>query len=141
MLLSNCELSIIIPCFNHGLFLQEALDSIVKHEILYTYEILIIDDGSTDEYTLNKLEELKKQGYHIIHQPNKGPAFARNTAIQNAKGNYILTLDADNKITGEYINKSIPILEKGDYHIVFCAPIFFGNTKKNQGYLNQNLLK
>jgi glycosyltransferase involved in cell wall biosynthesis len=128
MSLSFCELSIIIPCYNHGVFLREALDSIVKDEILYTYEIIVVDDGSTDEFTLAEFKELTKEGYQIIHQKNMGLGGARNTGIANAKGKYILSLDADNKITSDYINKSIPILDKGNYHIIHCSPAFFGDT-------------
>lgn len=127
---STCVLSIIMPCFNHGKYIQEALDSIKKEEIKYAYEVVIADDGSTDNETLLKLEELKGKGYKVIHQKNAGPAAARNTAIQHAVGKYILPLDADNKLTTEYINTGIDILEKGDYQIVYCSPEFFGDIEK-----------
>lgn len=122
-----CILSVIVPCFNHGSYIQEALDSIKKEEIVFPYEIIIVDDGSTDAFTLTKLEALKLQGYTVIHQKNGGPGAARNTAIQNARGKYILPLDADNKITPAYINKGIPILEEGKYQIIYCTPLFFGD--------------
>jgi glycosyltransferase involved in cell wall biosynthesis len=127
---SHCTLSIIIPCFNHGAYLQETLQSIKKEEIVHSFEVIIVDDGSTDKATLASLEELKLKGYTVIHQKNAGPAAARNTAIEHAKGKYILPLDADNKITAQYINTGIAILEKGDYQIVYCTPHFFGDTAK-----------
>ena len=121
-----CMLSVIMPCFNHGSYIQEALDSIKKEEIKFSYEVIIVDDGSTDAFTLSKLEALKLEGYTVIHQKNGGPGAARNTAIQNAAGKYILPLDADNKITAAYINTGIPILEEGKYQIIYCTPLFFG---------------
>ncbi|MBS1509643.1 MAG: glycosyltransferase family 2 protein [Bacteroidetes bacterium] len=121
-------LSIIMPCFNHGRFLQEALDSIQQDKVPHALEVIIVDDGSTDARTLSKLEELKQQGVVVLHQKNAGPAAARNTAIQNASGKYILPLDADNKLTPEYINKGISILEEGKYQVVYCTPLFFGDA-------------
>jgi glycosyltransferase involved in cell wall biosynthesis len=125
----TCLLSIIMPCFNHGSYIQDALDSIKKEEINYPYEVIIVDDGSTDAGTLAKLEELKRSGYTVIHQKNGGPGAARNTAIEHASGKYILPLDSDNKITAAYINTGIPILEKGEYQIVYCTPLFFGDAE------------
>ncbi len=127
---ANCVLSIIMPCYNHGAYLEEALDSIVKDKILFPYEVIIVDDGSTDIYTLTKLEEYKEKGYRIIHQKNAGPAAARNTAVSNSSAKYILPLDADNKIPANYINNGIAILEKGEYQIVYGMPSFFGNIEK-----------
>ena len=125
---STCMLSVIMPCFNHGKYLQEALDSIQKEKVAYPFEVIIVDDGSTDAFTLTKLEELKAHGYIVIHQKNAGPAAARNTGVANAKGKYILPMDADNMITPEYINTGIAILEKGEYQVTYCTPVFFGDT-------------
>lgn len=124
---SDCILSIIMPCFNHGKYIQDALDSIGPEKISYPIEVVIVDDGSTDIPTLAKLDELKAKGYKVIHQKNAGPAAARNTAIRNANGKYILPLDADNRIMPEYVNTGIAVLEKGTYQIAYCTPHFFGD--------------
>jgi glycosyltransferase involved in cell wall biosynthesis len=130
----SITVSIVIPCFNHGLYIQEALDSIDNEKINYNTEIIIVDDGSTDSHTLQKLEQLKALNYTVIHQSNGGPGKARNKGIETATGQYILPLDADNKIHPNYINKAIPFLEKNSADIVYAAPVFFGNTtlKKRQ---------
>ena len=52
--------SIVIPCYNHGQYIQEALDSIDVQKINYDIEIIIVDDGSSDAATLQKLDDLKK---------------------------------------------------------------------------------
>jgi glycosyltransferase involved in cell wall biosynthesis len=130
----SIKVSIIIPCFNHGKFIQETLDSIDIEKINYKTEIIIVDDGSTDHDTLQKLEQLKQFNYTVIHQVNGGPGKARNKGIENATGKYILPLDADNKLHPDYINKAIPFLEKNVADIVYAAPFFFGDTsiKKRQ---------
>ncbi len=126
--------SIVIPCYNHGEYLQEALDSIDIDNINYQIEIIIVDDGSSDHRTLEKLESLKQLNYTIIHQENGGPGKARNTGINIAVGKFILPLDADNKIKPDYINKAVPILERNQADIVYAVPEFFGDTsnKKRQ---------
>jgi glycosyltransferase involved in cell wall biosynthesis len=121
-------ISIIIPCYNHGAYIEETLGSINKNEIKHPLEIIIVDDGSSDPATLQKLEELKTKGYTILQQNNAGPAAARNNGISHAKGKYILPLDADNKLMAAYINTAIPILENDGYDIVYCNPVFFGDA-------------
>lgn len=132
---TNPLVSVVIPCYNHGAYIQEALDSIEIDKINYPVEIIIVDDGSTDQPTLQKLESLKAAGYQVIFQSNGGPASARNTGVKASKGTYILPLDADNKITPDYINKAIPILTEKAVDIVYARPIFFGDlTQRKRQY-------
>lgn len=126
---SSTIVSIVIPCYNHGQYIQEALDSIDIQKINYTIEVIIVDDGSSDAATLKKLDDLKALNYTVIHQTNGGPGKARNAGIQVAAGKYILPLDADNKISPDYINKAVPVLEKNKADIVYAAPHFFGDTE------------
>src|ERR1700730_11658859 len=97
----NSKVSIIIPCYNQGHYLMEALDSIkgINPGLL---EVIIVNDGSTDPYTNELCKNLESQGWQVIWQDNKGLSAARNVGIRQASGNYILPLDADNKIRTEY---------------------------------------
>ena len=126
----NPIVSIIIPCFNHGKYINEAINSIDINKVNYPLEIIIVDDGSTDENTKNEINQLITKGFHVIKQENGGPAKARNTGIAASSGKYILPIDADNKIKPEYINKSVPILETKEYDIVYAKPIFWNEHKK-----------
>jgi len=119
------DLSIIIPCFNHGLYIDEALESI-KTISGIKYEVIIVNDGSTDSFTLKKLGEIKLKGITVISQQNSGPAVSRNVGIKFSTGKYILPLDADNKLKAEYVHRGIEILRKGRFDIVYGNPIFFG---------------
>ena len=76
---SDIAISVIIPCFNHGKFIRETISSIesCKEKI---YEIIIVNDGSTDPYTCQVLNELKQEGYLMIDQENQGQAVARNSS-------------------------------------------------------------
>lgn len=120
------KISIIIPCFNHGQYIQEAIDSVLTYQD-QSVEIIIVDDGSTDPDTIIKMEELKALNYHVIQQKNCGLATARNVGIEVAKGKYILPLDADNRIKANYIRKAIQLLDSDICDIVYSKPFFFGD--------------
>ena len=120
------KISIVIPCYNYGKYLQDCIDSIlnINDERI---EIIIVNDGSNDPFTIKKLNELCNQGFKIINQENKGLGNARNTGIKEAKGEYILPLDADNRIRAAHVKESIEILEKEpDVDIVYGDMQFFG---------------
>jgi glycosyltransferase involved in cell wall biosynthesis len=104
------KLSVIIPCFNHGEFLPDAVAS-VKAARRDDVQLIVVDDGSTDERTRHELDSLEASGIHVIHQKNKGLAGARNAGITASHGKYILPLDADNRIRPAYIDRGIQILD------------------------------
>ena len=89
------DLSIIIPLYNEAESLPELKAWIDKALKDFTYELIFVDDGSTDSKTLDYLQTLHQPTIRIIHQENKGLGGARNTGIQHATGDYIGFLDAD----------------------------------------------
>lgn len=103
--------SIIIPCYNQGAFLYDAIGSVEKGRP-EEYELIIVNDGSTDGETLQVLAELERKGYRIIHQSNGGVSAARNTGIREARAKYILPLDGDNKIEPDYYRRAIALMEQ-----------------------------
>lgn len=132
-------LSVIIPCYNHGLYIKEALESVALCTDTTLYEIIIVNDGSTDHYTIQVLKELENEGYRIIHQANLGLGTARNNAIKAARGKYILPLDSDNRIHPDYIYESINVLNKNpEVGVVYSDAQRFGeqNCKRIVGPFN-----
>lgn len=122
------KISIIIPCYNHGKYLPETLQSIANSKTTIPYEIIIVNDGSTDSYTIEYLTDLKEKGYTVIFQENKGVCETRNVGIRHAKGEYILPIDSDNKINPDYIEKTAAILDnQPDISIVYCNSILIGD--------------
>jgi len=119
--------SIIIPCFNQGHYLREALQSIEQCGDKNLYEIIIVNDGSTENATINILEEYKRKGYTVIDQPNKGLGAARNAGIKIAGGKYIIPLDSDNKIRPEMLHEGIKLLDASpDIDVVYGDAEYFG---------------
>ncbi len=123
----NPPVSVIIPCYNHGEYILEAVGSVEACD-RSLYELIIIDDGSTDPMTKRVLAELKEKNYCVINQQNQGLAASRNNGIRAARGRYILPLDSDNKIHPEYITLGIEILDKRpEVGVVYGKPELFGN--------------
>jgi glycosyltransferase involved in cell wall biosynthesis len=101
----------------------------VRSQTFTDYEIIIVDDGSTDTQTQNVLNELAGCGIQVMRTSNKGPAVARNYGIRLARGSYILPLDADDKIAPCFLERAVDILD-GDPLVgaVYGKVEFFGET-------------
>jgi glycosyltransferase involved in cell wall biosynthesis len=122
-------ISVIIPCFNSGQYLREAIASVELYSDSQVYEIIIVNDGSTDIATLELLQQLQGEGYQIIHQSNKGPAAARNTGVNTSRGKYLLLLDSDNKIRAAFIDVGLKVLdEQPGVGVVHGQAAFFGEA-------------
>lgn len=94
--------SVIIPVFNASDFLKRCLDSIVCQEFS-DYEIILIDDGSTDESPLICDEYSKKYSFiKTIHKENGGTVSARRRGVVEADGDYLLSIDADDYVDSDY---------------------------------------
>ena len=79
-----------MPCFNHGEFVQEAVDSVIKAK-RDDMELIVVDDGSTDEHTHKEIDALSTRGIKVIRQENVGVGPARNTAILASQGRLYLS--------------------------------------------------
>jgi glycosyltransferase involved in cell wall biosynthesis len=104
------KVSVITPCFNHGAVLREAVWS-VKNIEREDIELIVVDDGSTDELTRKEMDTLSAEGIKVIRQGNKGLAAARNAGVAISKGEYVLALDADNRLHPAYIEHGVRILD------------------------------
>lgn len=91
------QVSIVVPSFNSGLYLRDCVSSIHENTAGVEIEVIIVDDGSTDETTLRAINDLDSEpNLKIIrHKNNLGVQFARNTGLKAAGGDYVLCLDAD----------------------------------------------
>ena len=99
--------SIIVPCYNQAQYLSEALDSV----LLQTYqdwECIVVNDGSSD-HTDKIAEEYRAKDSRIKYliQENQGVSIARNNGIYHSSGEFILPLDADDKLAPTYIEKAV----------------------------------
>jgi glycosyltransferase involved in cell wall biosynthesis len=138
----NPKVSIIIPCYNHGVYLMDAINSVNEVQDKSLFELIIINDGSNDMYTIKVLNELSEDGYCVLTQQNQGLAAARNNGIKIAKGRYILPLDADNMIRPGYVYRGINTFENNpDISIVYGNARCFGKIEEERHPGSFNLQK
>lgn len=104
------DLSIIIPVYNASKLLERCLDSIFEQKTQYSYEVILIDDGSTDN-SIEIIKRRKEPNIILYQQQNSGPSVARNKGVELAKGNYCAYLDADDYWMQGFIEKTISFLK------------------------------
>lgn len=88
------DISVIIPVYNNGPFVRGLVESLLKQDYRGSYEILIVDDGSTDE-TETAVKSVRSEKIFYHRQENSGPASARNLGIRKARGKIIAFTDGD----------------------------------------------
>lgn len=122
--------SIITPCFNAGLYLKDAVDS-VNGIVETPYELIVVNDGSTDAETLRYLDELRKAGIVVVDQQNRGAGSARNAGVRNSTGEFLLFLDSDNMVKPDLLVEATAIMRaSADVGVVYARPVFFGATEE-----------
>lgn len=113
---TEVDISVIIPAYNNALFLRESLDSVLNQKTRYTFEAVVVDDGSTD----GTPEILREYAGRIraIRQENKGHSGARNTGLSACRGRYILFHDSDDTLCPGALEALMSRAEKEDADIV-----------------------
>ena len=121
------ELSIIVPVYNGEETIEKCINSILN-STYKNFEILVINDGSTDKTTgiLKKFEDIGN--IKIINKNNEGVSIARNTGIHYAKGIYTTFVDSDDTIDKDYYMNAISQIKKNSTDLVICSYIV--NDKK-----------
>jgi glycosyltransferase involved in cell wall biosynthesis len=102
--------SIIVPCYNGGRFLDALMASLAR-QTFRDFEVVLVDDGSTDEDTRRRLAALEGSVF-LIRQENRGPSAARNTGARVARANILFMLDCDDTIEPSFLADTIPLLQK-----------------------------
>jgi glycosyltransferase involved in cell wall biosynthesis len=107
---SSSRVSVIIPCFNLGRYLPEAIAS-VHRQTLAGAEILVVDDGSTEPETLEALTAAEPSVSRIVRSGNRGLSAARNLGIRHASGAYVCCLDADDVLDERWLEAGVARLD------------------------------
>ena len=104
--MDNYKVSVIVPVYNAEEYIGATLDSIINQDF-NSYEIIVVDDGSTDQSPEIISEKLTKStaDYRIIRQDNAGVSSARNRGMQEATGEYLVFIDADDYVTGNHLSE------------------------------------
>ena len=130
--MSSPLVSFIIPYYNAGSTIQETIDSIFNQSYP-NFDIWLINDGSTDQYSIDKLKDFEGNAkIHLLQQENAGPSTARNKGILNSKADFFVFLDSDDLIETYTLKFSIENIDDND--VLFGDCLYFGvkNSIKKQ---------
>ncbi len=119
------RISVIVPCYNQGQYLDECLQSVLE-QTYQNWECIIVNDGSPDNTEEIALQwTVKDSRFQYLKKENGGPSSARNAGIKVAKGEWILPLDGDDKIDKQYLELAEKKFDKG-YTVIYCNAEKFG---------------
>ena len=127
----NCLVSIITPMYNAKQYISETIESVIA-QVYTNWEMIIVDDGSTDESPKVVQEYAKKDARirYYRQEKNGGIAKARNTAIGYARGRYVAFLDADDLWKPDKLEKTLKFMQEKDTAFVFTG-YEFGDQEAN----------
>ncbi len=122
--------SVVMPFFNHGMFVDEAVAS-VRAQSRPVDEIVIVDDGSTDSQSKEALALLEADGIVVVRQSNQGPSAARNAGVTRSSGDAVLFLDSDDLLSERQVEVALRTLAAAPPEVGFAYPDmqFFGNER------------
>lgn len=128
--MNDSLVSVILTCYNQEKYLSDALDSVLC-QTYSNWECIILNDGSTDDSEKVALEYAKKDSrFKYIYQKNQGVVVARNNAVHNSLGKYLLPLDGDDMIANNYLELAVAELEADqNIDLVICEVEKFGAEK------------
>jgi len=135
---AKIDASFIIPVYNSEKFLEKCLRSILDQETKYTYEVICVNDGSTDGSAeiLNNLKETFA-GLVIVEQQNQGIAGARNRGLKEANGRYVGFIDNDDCVTPHYVENLLTTAYRTEADMVQCSY----KTEEDKGRVIQSVIR
>jgi SAM-dependent methyltransferase len=117
--------SVVIPCFNLGAYLDECVQSVLD-QTFQDFEIIIVDDGSDDPATCHMLTSYKRPKTRLIRTKNQGLAAARNLGFGESSGRYVSFLDADDLFEPRFLEQTVAVLDTDSAAFASCWLKAFG---------------
>jgi glycosyltransferase involved in cell wall biosynthesis len=118
------KVSVIIPAYNYAKYTVETVNSVLQ-QTYQDYEIIVVNDGSTDDTEIRLQPFIEKKQIKYIYQENKGASNARNTGIKNACGEYLAFLDCDDLYLPQKLELSVACLKKNPSVGLVYTPLLF----------------
>ncbi len=150
---SDVDLSIIVPIYNAHKYIEVLCKSLLNQKTKYSYEVIFVDDGSTDD-SFEILSNIAKKNSHmrVFTKQNGGISSARNYGIDKAVGQYLLFVDNDDYLSEDFVEKTLDVAKKENVDIVKVAhsefdpqnhqrPIIMSESILAHGYMGEKLTK
>ena len=138
---SKIKISIIIPVYNAGNYIKKCIDSILS-QTYENFEVIVINDGSSDNSweLLNKYYSDNKK-IKLFNQENKGVSMTRNFGIDNANGDWITFVDADDWIENNTLERIVNIIEQNNNLEIIMSNLFYNRgSEQKKAYELSDLL-
>jgi glycosyltransferase involved in cell wall biosynthesis len=119
--------SVVIPCFNAAAFVAQAVDSVLAQR-MNDVQIIVVNDGSSDEQELHRSLATYSEQVELIDQPHGGLSSARNRGIAAAHGSYLAFLDADDLWKPGLLRRQLELLHDSGADLVYCDAELFGEA-------------
>lgn len=134
------EVSVIIPTFNYGRFLEQAIQSVLG-QTFQDFELIVVDDGSTDDTreVLARFESDRR--VRCLFQANRGDAAARNTGILNAGGRYVAFLDSDDYWMPEKLERQLGIMRSDPTACAVHSAVYIDHVDGAQRQVSRHILR
>lgn len=133
MVSRECPLiSIVIPAYNVSSYIGEALNSVFAQDFT-DYEVIVVNDGSTDVSELDRVLEPYRNRIVYIAQPNRGISAARNAALRVARGELIALLDSDDVWLPGKLTEQLRFMREGKHDMVYGDAFLFGEMPWSEG--------
>ena len=126
---NQVKVSIIVPAYNASNYIVQCINSLITQITVYTYEIIVVNDGSTDN-TLDLIKGIKSDNLKVIDKPNGGISSARNMGIINACGEYLIFCDSDDYMDKNAVQCLIERAEQTNADIVEGVYCYVSETGK-----------
>lgn len=137
----SLEVSVIVPAYNIAEYLSTCLDSILAQDF-ESFEIIIVDDGSTDQTSEIANEYEKKfDKISVIHQKNAGLSAARNAGVKKAKGNYLAFIDGDDLIAKSFLSALYNAIKSTSSELAVCELIEFSTQTPDEKAISKPVAK
>lgn len=124
------DLSIIMPIYNYKDIIENCIESVINQVTKYNFELILVDDGSSDGASEIVDRYLGRKNIKVIHQINSGIGGARNTGINHATGKYISFVDCDDYLHHDFVEIMMDEAYKTNNDIVICS---YSLVKKKDG--------
>lgn len=140
----NPYISIIVPVYKVENYIKNTVQSIINQDYC-NFELVLVDDGSPDQSAIIAESLLKESSieYQIIHTENRGVSAARNTGLDNAKGEYVIMIDADDVLTPDFLDYYVSLIQKHPGRNIYSTSftIFKGEDVIEQPKTNEPIVE
>jgi len=128
------KISLIIPAYNEEKYIGECLDYAIKNSNNKFFEIIVVDNASTDN---TRMESLKRPGVKVVREEKKGLTRARQSGYLEAKGNLFAYIDADTRMPKNWVDRVIKEFEKDANLVCLSGPYVYYDISKLQQFFTK----